>query len=77
MCLCLFDRRFLFPLSSSTPIHKSIPQGIPRPQLGTLLTPSCLSGTGIYATAMSRYDSSTILAMTQNTAQLPGSPDSR
>lgn len=38
---------------------------------------SCLSGTGIYATAMNRYYNSITLAMTQNIAQIPGSLDSR
>ena len=67
---------FLFPLSSSTTIHKSILLGTPSPWLGTLLTHSYLSGTGIYATAINKYYNSIILAMTQNTSQIPGSLDS-
>lgn len=74
----LFNHLFsCFPVYSSTPIHKSIPQGTRIPPLGTLLTHSYLSGTGIYATAMNRYYNSIILAMTQNTAQIPGFLDSR
>lgn len=49
----------------------------PSPWLGTLLTHIYLFGTGIYATAVNKYYSFIIEAMTQNTAQIPGSLDSR
>ena len=43
---------------------------------GNSITHSYLSGTGIYATAVNKYYNFIIEAMTQNTAQIPGSLDS-
>lgn len=44
---------------------------------GNSITHSYLSGTGIYTTAVNKYYNFIIEAMTQNTAQIPGSLDSR